>query len=161
LGREASWQRSQRTGGGNRVEMIEEFFEANQHTVAALAAAGTFAAVITSLALAYIARRADRTRLRVRANLVTIFHASIDPKSAPEFLQVNITNHGRWAVRIPAMFFYWKAPLKREFMGGQALGSHRLSLDRQEGLSDRCWPEDVGDSRECSRRPLGVKPVVL
>jgi hypothetical protein len=46
-----------------RCNMIEEFFKAHQHTIAAIAAAGTVGAVVTSLWLAWSARRADRTRL--------------------------------------------------------------------------------------------------
>src|SRR5262249_10307588 len=93
--------------------MIEEFFEAHQHTIAAIAAAGTVGAVVTSLWLAWSARRADRTKLRAVANLMTLFHPSIDPKAAPEFLTVSITNQGKWPLRIPTNFFYWKVPFKR------------------------------------------------
>src|SRR5262249_29762103 len=92
--------------------MIEEFFKAHQHTIAAIAAAGTLAAVVTSLVLAWNARRADRTQLRAVANLMTIFHPTIDPKTAPEFLTVSITNQGKWPLRIPSTFFYWKVPFK-------------------------------------------------
>src|SRR5262249_29396246 len=100
-----------------RCNMIEEFFKAHQHTIAAIAAAGTVGAVVTSLWLAYSARRADRTRLRARANLVSIVHpTTIDPKNAPEYLRVSITNHGKFPLRIPATFFYWKVPFRREVM---------------------------------------------
>jgi len=93
--------------------MIEEFFKSYQHTIAAIAAAGTMAAVVTSLALAFLARRADRTRLRAFASLMTLVHPTIDPKTAPEFLRVSITNEGKWPLRIPASFFYWKIPFRR------------------------------------------------
>jgi len=49
--------------------MIEEFFKAHQHTIAAIAAAGTVGAVVTSLWLAWSARRADRTRLKPHADM--------------------------------------------------------------------------------------------
>src|SRR5262249_32846397 len=78
--------------------------------------AGTLAAVVTSLVLAWNARRADRTQLRAVANLMTIFHPTIDPKTAPEFLTVSITNQGKWPLRIPSTFFYWKVPFKRGVM---------------------------------------------
>jgi hypothetical protein len=96
--------------------MIEEFFKAHQHTLAAIAAFGTLAAVVTSLVLAWSARRADRTQLSAFANLITIFHPTIDPETAPEYLRVRITNQGKWPLRIPASFFYWKVPFKREYM---------------------------------------------
>jgi hypothetical protein len=44
---------------------------------------------------------------------MTLFHATIDPKSAPKFLTVRITNDGKWPLRIPSVFFYWKVPFKR------------------------------------------------
>jgi hypothetical protein len=96
--------------------MIEDFFKAHQHTIAAIGAVSTFAAVVTSLWLARRATRADRTRLKARADLVLIFHAPIDGKSVPKFLKVRITNIGRFPLHIPSVFFYWKVPFKREFM---------------------------------------------
>ena len=97
--------------------MIEEFFKAHQYTIAAIAAAGTLAAVVTSLALAFLARRADRTRLKARADIVRIFDAPLDGKSGPtRFLKVRITNIGKFPLQIPSVFFYWKVPFKREFM---------------------------------------------
>jgi hypothetical protein len=96
--------------------MIEEFFTAHQHTIEAITAVGTVGAVVTSLWLAWRARRAERTKLRAFANLVTFFHPTIDPKSAPQFLRISITNQGRWALRIPASFFYWKVPFMRDVM---------------------------------------------
>src|SRR5438067_4882141 len=96
--------------------MIEEFFKAYQHTIAAIAALGTVGAVVTSLWLAWRARRADRTQLRAVANLMIMAHPAIDPKTAPELLAVGITNQGKWPLRIPAMFFHWKVPFKRERM---------------------------------------------
>ena len=94
--------------------MIEEFFKAHQYTIAAIAAAGTLAAVVTSLALAFLARRADRTRLKARADIVRIFDAPLDGKSGPtKFLKVRITNIGKFPLQIPSVFFYWKVPFKR------------------------------------------------
>jgi len=46
--------------------MIEEFFKAHEHTIAAITAAGTVGAVVTSLWLAWRAKRADRTRLTAK-----------------------------------------------------------------------------------------------
>jgi hypothetical protein len=119
--------------------MVEDFFKAHQHTIAAIAAVGTLAAVITSLVLAYVARRADRTRLRARATLVTLLHDTIDPRSAPKFLRVDITNHGRWSVRIPVPFFYWKVPFKRGVMVARPL-DHTNS----HWIGKKDYPTDVG-----------------
>jgi hypothetical protein len=95
--------------------MIEEVFKAHQYTIAAIAAAGTVFAVITSLWLAWRANRADRTRLKAEAHLGLI--ASTIEKSASTFLSVRITNQGRWPLRITANFFCWKVPFKRGFRG--------------------------------------------
>jgi hypothetical protein len=96
--------------------MIEEFFKAHQHTIAAIAAAGTVGAVITSLWLAWSARRADRTKLSAVAQVMTLFDSTTDPNTAPEFLAVSITNEGKWPLRIQANFFCWKLPVKRQYM---------------------------------------------
>ena len=96
--------------------MIEEFFKAHQYTIAAVAAAGTLAAVVTSLGLAWGARLANRTKLKAVANIMLIFSTPIDGREIPKFLQVRITNNGKWPVHIPANFFYWKMPFKREYM---------------------------------------------
>jgi hypothetical protein len=90
--------------------------KAHQHTIAAIAAAGTVGAVVTSLWLAWSARRADRTRLRAFANLMIVALTGIDPKAARELLVVGITNQGKWPLRIPTTFFYWKVPFKRTRM---------------------------------------------
>jgi hypothetical protein len=45
--------------------------------------------------------------LKAWANLM------IDGKNAFEFLTVSITNRGKFSLRIPSAFFYWKVPLKR------------------------------------------------
>ena len=96
--------------------MIEELFKAHQHTIAAIAAAGTFLAVLTSLGLAYSARRADRTKLKATAGLWYLVDSPIDPKTAPRLLKVVITNYGRFPLRIRSNFFYWKVPFRTEIM---------------------------------------------
>jgi hypothetical protein len=89
--------------------MIEEFFKAHQHTIAAIAAGSTFAAVLTSLWLAWRARRADQTKLKAVATLV---YDTIDQESAPLNLQVTITNRGKFPLR--ARSFFWKLPFGDE-----------------------------------------------
>ena len=96
--------------------MIEEFFKAHQHTIAAIAALGTVGAVVTSLWLAWSAKRADRTRLKAVADIVLIFHDPIYAKANPKYLKVNITNIGKSPLHMPSGFFYWKVPFTREVM---------------------------------------------
>jgi hypothetical protein len=97
------------------TRLIEEFLKAHEHTIAAITATGTVGAVVTSLWLAWRANRADRTRLKTRADIVSIFFPGT-PKNAPKFLRVSITNHGKFPLRIPSTFFYWKVPFRREVM---------------------------------------------
>jgi hypothetical protein len=92
-------------------DLIEQFFEAHQHTVAAIAAGGTLAAVLTSLGLAFVARRADRTRLKASAGLWTTIS---NERPRPRFLQVTITNEGKFPLRITPSFFAWKVPFSRD-----------------------------------------------
>lgn len=89
--------------------MIEEFFKAHQHTIAAFAAAGTVGAVVTSLVLAWSARRADRTRLKAVATLV---YDTFGQESGPMTLRLTITNHGKFPLR--ARSFFWKLPFGDE-----------------------------------------------
>jgi len=92
--------------------MIEEFFKAHQYTTQAIAAAGTLATVVVSLALAWSAWRADRTKLKALATLLYLVEDPIDPKSALMNLGVTITNHGRFPLR--ACSFFWKLPFRDE-----------------------------------------------
>jgi len=63
--------------------MIEEFFKAHQHTIAAFAGS-TFAAVVVSLWLAWSARRADRTKLMATADLVTLMSPRDERRFNPQ-----------------------------------------------------------------------------
>ena len=90
--------------------MIEEFFKAHQHTIAAIAAAGTVGAVVTSLWLAWRARRADRTQLKAHADIVPSF----DGQTTQKFLKVSIANIGKFPQYISSAFFYWKVPFRGE-----------------------------------------------
>jgi hypothetical protein len=88
---------------------LEAFFAAHQHTVAALEAASTFAAVVVALALSLISKRANRTRIEARASVTQIVGGAI----YPTYVSVDITNVGLFAVTVPVAFFYWRVPFKR------------------------------------------------
>jgi hypothetical protein len=119
--------------------MIEELFKAHQHTIAAIAAAGTVGAVFTSLWLAWSARRADRTKLKAFASLGIVARTGIDPKAARELLAVDITNQGKWPLRIPAMFFYWKVPFKRRGV----VGIPPLDMTGSALIDKKSYPVEV------------------
>ena len=94
---------------------IDKFFEVHQHTIAALGAVGTFAAVLVSLALALVAQRSSHTRIKARAAVSTIVHVTLQGKPKPRYVTVKITNVGLMPVTIPFAFFNWKLPFRREY----------------------------------------------
>jgi hypothetical protein len=53
---------------------LEEFFAAHDATTRALGVLGTFLAIVTSLALALVSQRANRTRLKTGATFQFTFH---------------------------------------------------------------------------------------
>jgi len=94
---------------------LEQLSEAHQHTIAALGAVSTFAAVVVSLVLASIAQRSSRTRINARAAVSVIFHATLEGKPKPEYVTVSITNMGLMPVMIPLSFFRWRIPFRSGF----------------------------------------------
>jgi len=99
----------------NRVGGIEKFFEAYQHTIAAIGAVSTFLAVFVSLALALVAQRSSRTRIKATVTVSVILHESLGGMPKPEYVTVTITNVGLMSVMIPFSFFHWKVPFKRGY----------------------------------------------
>src|SRR6266568_8419967 len=97
------------------LNVVEEFCTNHQHTIAALGALGTLAAVIVSLGLAWRAARANRTRLRASVDMLLVMHSTVDPKSPPRYVSVSITNTGNSALRLPFSFFSWKVPFNRDY----------------------------------------------
>lgn len=83
------------------------------HVVSALEAIGTFAAVVTSLALALVAQRANRTRLEATACIGEIKGGTVQTEAPPRYLTVTISNMGLLPLRIPFAFFSFKIPLRR------------------------------------------------
>jgi uncharacterized membrane protein len=63
--------------------VIEEFFTAHQHTVAALSVLGTLSAVLVSLAIALVSQRANRTRITAHASITFMMHETIDRNKPP------------------------------------------------------------------------------
>jgi hypothetical protein len=92
------------------LNWLEQFSEANQHTIAALGAISTFSAVVVSLVLASIAQRSSRTRINARTAVSVILHSTLEGKPKPKYVTVAITNVGLMPVMIPLSFFHWKVP---------------------------------------------------
>jgi hypothetical protein len=98
------------------LNWLEQFSEGNQHTIAALGAISTFAAVVVSLVLASIAQRSSRTRIKARAAVSVIFHPMLEGRPKPQYVTVTITNVGLMPVMIPFSFFRWKLPFTDQFI---------------------------------------------
>jgi hypothetical protein len=94
-------------------QKLEEFFKAHEHTMAALEAVSTFAAVVVALVLSLVSQRANRTRIKAVVSATIIMHESIDAPDYPSYVSVDITNNGILPVMIPLAFFHWRVPFKR------------------------------------------------
>ena len=92
---------------------LENFFETHQHTVAAAEAFGTVSAVVVSLFLATLVRRAHRTRVKAVLSMSVIQHSSLKGKERPRYLTVTIANDGMLPASIPFSYFRWRVPFSR------------------------------------------------
>jgi hypothetical protein len=97
-------------------DRLEHFLGHYPHVVAGLEAVSTFAAVVVSLSLAALARRANQTKLRARLYIAQLIQQGIDRRNPPEYIVLSITNTGILPLRIPFAFFYWKIPFRRSLM---------------------------------------------
>jgi hypothetical protein len=92
---------------------FEDFSRTHQHTIAALEAISTFAAVVVSLALSMSALRANRTRVKAYASINVILHSTLEGKPRPTYVVVYVRNIGILPVMIPFSFFSWKVSFGR------------------------------------------------
>jgi hypothetical protein len=96
------------------LKWLEQFSEVNQHTIAALGAISTSAAVVVSLVLALIAQRSSRTRINARAAVSVMIHSTLEGKPKPKYVTVAITNVGLMPAMIPLSFSTFRiSPLGR------------------------------------------------
>lgn len=91
---------------------IEKLAAAHEHTISALEAISTFAAVVVSLALSLLASRANLTKLKASASMMVVMHHSLEAQEKPSYLTVNILNTGIMPLRIPLSFCHIKIPFK-------------------------------------------------
>jgi len=105
------------------LQHCENLLSRYPHIVAAIESLSTFAAVITSLVLAGMAQRSNRTKLEADGFIGEVHSEAVDPKTHPRYLVVSITNTGLLPLRIPYGFFYFKIPLRRALSGVLPLDS--------------------------------------
>ena len=94
---------------------IERFLGQHEHTVAALEAFSTFAAVMTSLGISLLSQRANRTKITIDVSINVISHSSLEGKSLPRYIVARITNKGMLPASIPLTFFNWRLPCRKGF----------------------------------------------
>jgi len=94
-------------------QKLETFFKAHEHTMAALEAVSTFAAVVVALVLSLVSQRENRTRIKAVVSATIIMHESVEAADYPSYVSVEITNKGILPVMIPLSFFHWRVPFKR------------------------------------------------
>src|SRR4029077_659533 len=142
------------------MAVIEEFLKAHQYTIAALGVLATFSAVVVSLGVAFATHRANRTRTTARAAISIILDETIDPKNAPTYLTVSITNHGLLTAAIPLFFFFWKIPLRHglfmvnplDYGGGDRWIARRIyPFDIRPRTSETFFLSDIATFREMFR----------
>src|SRR5208282_6893050 len=103
------------------LEAFEEFCKAHEKTIAFVEAFSTLAAVIVSLSFAYLAGRANRTRLKAWVDIKRIVHSTIPPETRLRYLTATITNTGIMPLRVPFGFFSLAAtPTEKRIMDDQS-----------------------------------------
>ncbi len=88
---------------------IETLFTNYQHTIEAIGAVSTFAAVVASL---FLARSSSKSKIEAYTSIMIFTQGDGVKRDNPHFLTVSITNTGLTPVRIPFAFFCWKFPFK-------------------------------------------------
>lgn len=127
------------------MSAMEVFFNSYQHTIAFLAAAGTWAAVVTAL---WLARDSFRPKLRISVNTVRLISSeaqalaqrtgqSIDVDSCDEVVSVSIVNQGLRVIYIQYFSFFWAFPrwiLRLAFRAGRNAMQNPITDFRNEPL---------------------------
>jgi hypothetical protein len=127
------------------MDGIETFFTAHQHTIAALAAISTFAAVVASLVVTYISQKASRTRVTATVAIHIIVDSTIQREQYPEYVMVSVTNIGIMSAALPFAFFCWKVPFARDWML-----IYPLDFDGDKWIQKRRYPIEISPRRSTS-----------
>lgn len=97
------------------LKYVEDVLARYPHIVSAVEAFSTFAAVVTSLSIALLSQRANRTKIRAYGSIGRLVGGGIDPAQAPRYLTVSVTNVGNTSLRLPFAFFNWRIPFHRGY----------------------------------------------
>jgi hypothetical protein len=91
-------------------------------------------------------------------------HSGMDPKTAQELLAVGITNQGKWPLRIPATFFYWKVPFKRaptviiplDLTGSALIDKKSYPIEVAPRTSEDFFISDLANFKQTVKRMRGA-----
>jgi hypothetical protein len=132
--------------------MIEEFFKAYQNIIQAIAAAGTVGAVVTSLWLAWRAKRADRTRLRARADMVAHLPCAHRRDSCPEVLEGEHHEHRKVPPAHPVRVLLLEGAVEARGHASSSPRSHRLFPHPAAALPERNLAKSISGLHHLGRR---------
>ena len=94
------------------LEQTNDLLGRYPYLISAIAALGTYAAVVVSLMIALWAQRANKTKLVARIYVVDIILEGVAVKKPPQYITVSITNTGTMPLRIPLLFLSWRLPFQ-------------------------------------------------
>jgi hypothetical protein len=97
------------------LDQIEHLLSRYPSVLQALIATGTLAAVITSIAIALGASRANRTRLKVWLDIRKVVGGDAPADNPPRYLVASLTNKGNLTAHIEFGFFVWKIPFQKDY----------------------------------------------
>jgi hypothetical protein len=91
---------------------IESFCSRHEHTISALEAFGTVAAVITALYTAQSAKRMSTPKIKAHVGVDQIMYG-FPGMETPSYLTCRLANVGNVEVRLNSTFFTWRVPFSR------------------------------------------------
>ena len=97
------------------TDQIEKLARDHQFTILALTAVGTLLAVATSIFIAWLGARSNRTQLRAAVFFSRVIQPGVPNENPPRYLSVNVTNTGVLPLSLEFDFFNWRVPFAGEY----------------------------------------------
>ena len=123
---------------------FESFADRHQHSVAALSAFSTTAAVIVALWAGNFSRTAAKPKLKARVSFWQIVGERSDLGAMPTYVAVRLTNVGKMPIRLQSTCFSWRIPPARnswaalpvDEQGDGHIGAHQYPFILHPNTSD-------------------------
>jgi hypothetical protein len=119
---------------------LEKFFAQYEHSIDALGAFLTFAAVVISLWVTIQSGKAHRTRLTITGGVRVVVVTEIPKEEWPHYLTLHLTNIGLMRAKVQDYSISWSYPLAK----------HSLIIRPQDHYGDK-WVPSV-------RYPITIEP---